>query len=86
MEGGIYKEVLFDVHPGDAFMISSDGLSGMVNAAGEVYGISRLRKVLEQSEPYAITMGQSVISDFGAFRAGAPSRDDLTLVCIGRDR
>ena len=77
---GDFKFELLDIHPGDALVVYSDGLTEAENESGEQLGLDRLISVVE-SNP-AEQLEQSIISDWESFQAEGKQLDDVTLLTV----
>jgi len=80
-----YEAVRFEMNPGDAVVITSDGVMNAVNATGEEYGIPRLKEVLACTEPHAGRLGEAVLAGVNAFTGGRQMEDDVVVVCFARE-
>ena len=71
--------------PGDLLVLYTDGVTEAMNPEGDLFGEERLLQVLEES--FGLGAGevlarvQQAVDDFAA---GAPQRDDLTLLVVRR--
>lgn len=83
--GGVDR-VEHQLAPGDLVLFFTDGASEAMSGAGEVFGLERLREALARGGGTADAARRSVVAAVRAHAGGAPPSDDLTLVCIGRDR
>jgi sigma-B regulation protein RsbU (phosphoserine phosphatase) len=69
--------------PGDCILQFTDGLNEMRNAAGEEYGIERLKEVLvAEAGGGALYIVNELRRSLDAFRGAAPQSDDLTIVVV----
>ncbi len=70
---------------GDSLVLYTDGLSEARNAAGADYGPERLESLAETGRTHsARALAGACLADVTAFLAGAPKRDDLSLMVIRR--
>lgn len=72
--------------PGDTLLAYSDGVLECRNAAGEEFGIERLREMLlhaRQASPHATLM--VLLATLQDFANGGPICDDVSLTVIQRD-
>ena len=68
---------------GDIIVIGTDGIWEATNAAGEMFGKGRLRKIIaDRADDSAADIHTAVIDAVTDFRAGCPQEDDITLVVI----
>jgi hypothetical protein len=73
----------FDLEPGDALVLYSDGVTEAVNPVMDQYGEDRLMRAVEAADgANAEGIRAAVMQDLAAFADGAPARDDITLVAI----
>ncbi len=73
--------------PGDRLVLSTDGLTDVVNAQGDMLGADNLSALLLQSTRFdAENFAAQVIDGLKAFRGDAEQADDMTLLvvtCVG---
>ena len=70
---------------GDRLFLFTDGLTESQNARGEEFGVHPLIEMMQSSgESPAPELMRSCLAKASSFRAGAPARDDLTLMVIER--
>src|SRR5262249_13378572 len=78
-----YDELTFQAEPDDVFVFFSDGILDATNRAGELFGRTRLEKVIaECSEHSAESMVKSIFKAAAEYSAGAETFDDETVVAI----
>jgi serine phosphatase RsbU (regulator of sigma subunit) len=76
----------FQLAPDHLFLLYTDGLIECTNAAEEMYGFKRLRRVLQRlSTQDARTIRDVVLKDAMDFFGNVPCADDITLI-VGRVR
>jgi sigma-B regulation protein RsbU (phosphoserine phosphatase) len=81
----VYREGRTQLHPGDALVIYSDGVSETQNAAGEEYGPVRLyNTVARYLDSTAAGIRDKIEADLTKFAQGTPAGDDITLVIVKR--
>ncbi|HYO99594.1 MAG TPA: SpoIIE family protein phosphatase [Pyrinomonadaceae bacterium] len=81
----VYREGRTQLHPGDALVIYSDGVSETQNATGEEYGPVRLyNTVARYLESTAAGIRDKIEADLTKFAQGTPAGDDITLVIVKR--
>ena len=72
------------LNPGDRLVIYSDGVSEAEDFSEEQFGEERLKEVVARNiEATPRELFQAVRDDINRFTAGAPQRDDLTLLVLG---
>ncbi len=78
-----HDEATFHARPGDVFVLFSDGVPDAQNSEGEMFGLSRLRKVIEancgRSSDHLVTAIFEAVADF---TAGEKAYDDQTVVVL----
>ncbi|HJR09336.1 MAG TPA: SpoIIE family protein phosphatase [Pyrinomonadaceae bacterium] len=81
----VYREGRTQLHPGDALVIYSDGVSETQNAAGEEFGPVRLyNTVARYLDSTAAGIRDKIEADLTKFAQGTPAGDDITLVIVKR--
>ena len=85
MPDAAYREGRTQLHPGDALVIYSDGVSETTNVAGEEYGPVRLyNTVARYLDSTAAGIRDKIEADLTKFAQGTPAGDDITLVIVKR--
>jgi len=75
----------FTLAPGDSVLLITDGLFEWTNAAGESYGLERLREsILSYSDTSAAEMITGLYDKARAFVGDLPQEDDVTIVIVRR--
>jgi sigma-B regulation protein RsbU (phosphoserine phosphatase) len=75
----------FDLDPDDTLLFYTDGVTEYCNAAGQEYGLSRLKNTAVNHRavaPRELIAG--CLSDLSAFSMGMEQADDLSLLVIRR--
>ncbi|MEW6255157.1 MAG: SpoIIE family protein phosphatase [Pseudomonadota bacterium] len=80
MEGFVYREVSFDLDPGDTLVLFTDGVTEAIDIDGALYGERRLESLLAQgAQNWSIQeVSQQVLGSIREFERGAPQADDIT--------
>ncbi len=66
---------------GDVLVLHTDGVYETRNAAGESYGLERLRQALQRSTaPTAAAIRDEILRDVAAFRGATEQDDDVTVI------
>jgi sigma-B regulation protein RsbU (phosphoserine phosphatase) len=78
--GEVYREAVHHLVPGDQLVLYTDGITEAQNPAGEMFGLSRLDKVLENCSVGASDLLKSVLSAVEEFCEGLAPHDDRTLL------
>jgi sigma-B regulation protein RsbU (phosphoserine phosphatase) len=81
-----YTEAEVSFEQGDVFVIFTDGLTDAEDASGEFYQMRRLVDVLSLGPPQIDSIAETILQDVKRFAAGDRLSDDLTLICLGRER
>ncbi len=72
-----------DLNTDDIILIGTDGIWESTNSSGEMFGHSRLQKIIRNSaSESAKIIKKSIIHDVVAFRGELSQEDDITLVVI----
>jgi sigma-B regulation protein RsbU (phosphoserine phosphatase) len=79
-----YEQTTFDLRHGDSLVLFTDGVTDARSPHLEVYGLERLRQVIQAGPLDAEDLGNSILTDIRRFTAGRPPGDDTTLVCLMR--
>ena len=85
---GIFDEVQYDewsvtLEIGDILVFHSDGIAETANSEGQFFGVTRLRKLIEQHhEQTAAEIADLVLREVDWFTQSAPLSDDRTLVVL----
>jgi len=82
---GILKQVEFadrelELVPGDQVIFYTDGITEAMDPAGEMFGLGRLDRVLENCGVNADALIASVLDELRAFTEGRELADDVTLL------
>ena len=83
MKASKYQDYEIQLAPGDAVFLYTDGVPEANNAAGEFYGMDRLKATLNRisgTQPKEIL--EEIKADVAAFANGADQFDDLTMLCV----
>ncbi len=80
-----YAEEQLELHPGDIFIVYSDGVTEARNGSGEFFGEKRLFQLLSAaSRNDAATVGEMIIQAVERFVGDAKRADDLSLIVLKR--
>jgi sigma-B regulation protein RsbU (phosphoserine phosphatase) len=75
-----YGEQTHRLVPGDQLVLYTDGITEADNGSGELFGLVRLDKVLENCSVGASDLLKAVVEAVEAFTGGQPAHDDRTLL------
>ena len=75
-----------DMAPGDMLVLLSDGIYEYQNAAGEDFGVDRVRDLVRANQWKPVSeLAADLLDAVRAFAAGAPQQDDITIVLVQRN-
>ena len=78
-----YDEITFQAEPDDVFVFFSDGILDATNKAGDLFGRTRLEKIVtECSDKPAESMVKSIFKAAAEHARGVDTFDDQTVVAI----
>ena len=78
-----YDEFTFQAEPDDVFVFFSDGILDATNKAGDLFGRTRLEKIIaECAESSAESMVKSIFKAAAEHASGVETFDDETVVAI----
>lgn len=85
MEDFPFEATQRNVAPGEMVVLYTDGVSEAMNPQGELYGIDRL-KALVQASPAgkAEELGKAILADVRKHANGRAQNDDITIMVFGR--
>jgi sigma-B regulation protein RsbU (phosphoserine phosphatase) len=75
-----YGQESIEMVQGDQLVLYTDGITEANNRTGEMFGLARLDKVLENCSVGASDLLQAVLEALDEFTAGRPAHDDRTLL------
>jgi sigma-B regulation protein RsbU (phosphoserine phosphatase) len=78
-----YEEGRVQLEPGDLIVLFSDGLPEANDPAGNEFGDDRIETLVKASATLAPSaLLERMLEEVTRFSAGAPARDDLTVVVL----
>src|SRR5690606_11578108 len=78
-----YRQAHLPFHPGDAFLLMTDGLEELFNAEREMLGLSRVKEAFREAAPRSPDEVVAHLRAAGeAWQAGCPQEDDVTLLVL----
>jgi sigma-B regulation protein RsbU (phosphoserine phosphatase) len=84
-ENSKFEQRAITLQHGDLLLLYTDGVTDALNAAGEEYGLERVREVMyQQCAASSEAISEALIQSLAAFTAGSAPFDDITLVLIKR--
>ena len=82
----IYKSRKLHLDQGDILVVYTDGLTNAQNASKEVFGVERLRELIQQAAPLGSeAVERGLLKSIADFTQGIPQPDDITFVVVGKD-
>jgi sigma-B regulation protein RsbU (phosphoserine phosphatase) len=75
-----YRERSEQLRPGDQIIFYTDGITEATNAAGEMFGVARLDRVLNSCRDEASELLNAVLKALHEFTGGKSPADDQTLL------
>lgn len=87
---GVIDEFPYDVlsrtvEKGETCVIYTDGVSEAMNPNSDLYGVDRLRELMQASQGgQADELGKTILADVRKFADGRPQNDDITIMVFGR--
>ncbi len=85
VDGYPFDVVMRGIGPGETVVIYTDGVSEAMNAAGDLYGVDRLRELVKKQSADTQTIGTAIRADVRKHASGHPQNDDITLMVFGRN-
>ena len=74
--------VTLPLHPGDALLVYTDGVTDAVNRRTEMYGRTRLQSALSAAPQSAQPLLNHILADLAQFTGDTPQQDDITLFAL----
>lgn len=84
MEARPYEQCSVRLAPGAMLLIFTDGFNEAINQARQMYGVDRIHEKLRTQAGTPQQIGRSLVEDVQQFIQGCHQRDDMCLVCFGR--
>jgi serine phosphatase RsbU (regulator of sigma subunit) len=82
-EDAVYEESVKHINPGQVILVGTDGIKETCNAKGEMFGKTRLMKIIRShAQKTAKDVIAAVIDALAHFRFPLKRQDDITLVVI----
>ena len=78
-----YTAVRLELEPGDTLVLFSDGVTEAMDPAEELFGVARLRDLLDgHADTPLDQLQKTVLESVQNFSRGASQTDDLTLLLV----
>ena len=85
VDGYPFDVVMRNIGLGETVVIYTDGVSEAMNAAGDLYGVNRLRELVKKQSADTQSIGTAIRADVRKHAGGHPQNDDITLLVFGRN-
>ena len=85
VDGYPFDVVTRHIAPGETVVIYTDGVSEAMNAAGDLYGVDKLRTLVTNTPGDTQKLGTTIRADVRKHAGGHPQNDDITLMVFGRN-
>jgi serine phosphatase RsbU (regulator of sigma subunit) len=83
-EGEEFPQAQFELEPGDALLLCTDGVLEAASPHGEAFGLEKLQLSMAGGALSAPELAQRVLMDLSLHVREAPQYDDITLIVLGR--
>jgi phosphoserine phosphatase RsbU/P len=80
-----YELASIHIASGDRLVLYTDGINEAPSAAGDMFGIERLQRLVGQCSGSLQQAGDSIVADVRKFVTGTQQADDMCLVIVGRN-
>ena len=84
MGGFAFDAACLDTSPGDTFLLYTDGVTEAKDAAGNLFGSDRLKRVMAEHDGTASELAEHIKTAVHDFAKGTAQSDDVTLAVIRR--
>ena len=85
MDNFDYEEATFEVHPGAAVTLVTDGITEATSPEGEMYGLKRMHTSCQRSVEDLQEYGSLIVQDVQQFTKFEAQEDDVCVVCLRRE-
>jgi phosphoserine phosphatase RsbU/P len=80
-----YSEFCCEIPKGATLIFYTDGTAQATSPSGNAYGHERIRSQVASARGGPTEIGERLTADVRQFIAGAEQRDDICIVCLGRE-
>ncbi len=84
IDGFEYERCTIQIASGDRLILYTDGINEAPSAAGDMFGIERLQRLVAESSGDLQAAGESIVNEVQRFVVGTEQADDMCLVIVGR--
>jgi serine phosphatase RsbU (regulator of sigma subunit) len=79
----LLREETLPLHPGDLFLLFTDGISEAMDSADDCFGEERLGRLVEEHAHLpSDELRERILREIAAFVGDAPQHDDMTLILL----
>ena len=79
----LLEEVRLEIRPGDVIVLYTDGITEAMDAAEDLFGESRLGRIVEEHGHLASgELRERILREIEAFVGGADQHDDMTMILL----
>jgi len=79
-----YEVVERDIHPGEIFVLVTDGVDEAMNPNGDLYSKKRVRDFVSNGPADPDQLGKDLLADVREHADGREQNDDITIMTFGR--
>lgn len=80
-----YTEISCALPCGGTLILYTDGMGQATSPSGQAYGHERIRSQAATAHGGPLEIGERLVADVRQFIGSAEQRDDICVVCLGRD-
>ena len=79
-----FQQTKFNLNPGEAWLVFTDGVTEAMRSQKEIYGNKRLTELIAKGPTKIDELVKAVVEDVEAFVEGRPQSDDICMVGFQR--
>mgnify|MGYP003390059566 CR=1 FL=1 len=79
-----FQQTKYDLNPGEAWLVFTDGVTEAMRSQKEIYGNKRLISLVSKGPQQIDALVKAVVDDVEAFVEGRPQSDDICMVGFQR--
>lgn len=78
-----YTQQVLSMGPGDRLFVYTDGIIEAQNPDGKIFGVKRLKKVLDANQEAPLyVLKTNILNELNQFIKKEPAQDDITLIAM----